>query len=343
MSDTSGKKPPSSRLVLSSDDLPLHLDDRARARMWMELFETFIISSDAEWAEDRPFAAHIVLTSVDDLAFFEYRGTITQLTRSGQQIVADGGNEFFFLGVNFDAPTGRCRLLGREATVAPGQLTLMSSIEPSNFFFGVNDPAQLRKQDNRGAVRFVRIPREILSTLVTHPDDFALHTLNQDLPATQLLQRYLALVFQPDGLEDDPALSAHISRTVTELVALALGADRDGTEIGTARGTRAARLQLVLAGIRSGYGDPQFSAHTLAANLGLSPRYIQDLLNETGVTFSERVLELRLQKARMMLSDPRHNRFKVSDIALACGFNEVSYFNRCFRRRFGAPPTQYRA
>jgi AraC-like DNA-binding protein len=33
---------------------------------------------------------------------------------------------------------------------------------------------------------------------------------------------------------------------------------------------------------------------------------------------------------------------RVSDIAYACGFNEVSYFNRCFRRRFGASPTQMR-
>ena len=54
------------------------------------------------------------------------------------------------------------------------------------------------------------------------------------------------------------------------------------------------------------------------------------------------VLELRLQKSRAMLADARNNRRKVSDIALACGFNEVSYFNRCFRRRFGASPTQFR-
>jgi len=60
------------------------------------------------------------------------------------------------------------------------------------------------------------------------------------------------------------------------------------------------------------------------------------------VTLSERVLELRLQKARAMLSDARNDRMKVSDIALACGFNEVSYFNRRFRARFGCSPTQYR-
>ena len=80
----------------------------------------------------------------------------------------------------------------------------------------------------------------------------------------------------------------------------------------------------------------------IAAKLGLSANYIQKILYETEATFTERVLELRLQKAREMLADPRNDRLKVSNIALSCGFNEVSYFNRCFRRRFGEAPTQSR-
>jgi AraC-like DNA-binding protein len=43
-----------------------------------------------------------------------------------------------------------------------------------------------------------------------------------------------------------------------------------------------------------------------------------------------------------MLTDARHDRNEVINIALACGFNEVSYFNRCFRRHFGATPTDIR-
>jgi transcriptional regulator GlxA family with amidase domain len=65
-------------------------------------------------------------------------------------------------------------------------------------------------------------------------------------------------------------------------------------------------------------------------------------MQQTGQSFSERVLELRLQTARKMLVDRQNDGRKVTDIALACGFNEVSYFHRCFRRRFGASPTQYR-
>jgi hypothetical protein len=75
----------------------------------------------------------------------------------------------------------------------------------------------------------------------------------------------------------------------------------------------------------------------------VTERHVQDLLHESGATFSARVLELRLQEARSMLSRARYDGMKIIDIALACGFNEVSYFNRCFRRRFGGSPTEYRA
>ena len=80
----------------------------------------------------------------------------------------------------------------------------------------------------------------------------------------------------------------------------------------------------------------------VASRVGLSERYVQDLLYEAGASFTERVLELRLQMARAMLADRRHDRLKISDIAYECGFDSLSYFNRCFRRRFGASPTQYR-
>jgi AraC-like DNA-binding protein len=108
------------------------------------------------------------------------------------------------------------------------------------------------------------------------------------------------------------------------------------------RGLRAARLQAIFAAIRLGFSDPAFSVHDVALTLGLTPRHVQNLLSETACSFSERVLEFRLQKAREMLRDNRHDTMKISEIAYACGFNEVSYFNRRFRRRFGASPTQFR-
>jgi transcriptional regulator GlxA family with amidase domain len=108
------------------------------------------------------------------------------------------------------------------------------------------------------------------------------------------------------------------------------------------RGLRAARRHEIVREIRARFADPEFSAQKLAERMGVTDRYIQDLLHESGPTLSQRVLELRLQHARTMLEDCRYDRLKVGEIANASGFNEIPYFNRCFRQRFGATPTQFR-
>jgi AraC-like DNA-binding protein len=46
-----------------------------------------------------------------------------------------------------------------------------------------------------------------------------------------------------------------------------------------------------------------------------------------------------LRKAAELLA---RGEARVSDIAFDCGFNDLSYFNRCFRRRFGLTPTAAR-
>jgi AraC-like DNA-binding protein len=117
---------------------------------------------------------------------------------------------------------------------------------------------------------------------------------------------------------------------------------RLGAEVAQVPAIRAARLQEIVTEIRRSFCDPAFSLKTLSRRLGISGRYLQTLLHETGANFTKRVLELRLQRARQMVLDPRHDGLKVAEIANLCGFNEVPYFNRCFRRRFGASPTQCR-
>jgi AraC-like DNA-binding protein len=43
-----------------------------------------------------------------------------------------------------------------------------------------------------------------------------------------------------------------------------------------------------------------------------------------------------------MLTDPRRAGEKVSAIAFAAGFHDLSHFNRAFRRRFGVTPSDVR-
>eukprot|EP01035_Chromulina_nebulosa_P052992 gene52992-72354_t len=112
--------------------------------------------------------------------------------------------------------------------------------------------------------------------------------------------------------------------------------------IAGAVGIRAVRIASVMAQIQDGFTDQQFSTRVVAERLGLSVRYVQDLLQASGLSITDRIMQLRLDKARAMLLDDRSCTLKISDVAASCGFNELSYFHRSFRRRFGASPAKFR-
>jgi AraC-like DNA-binding protein len=67
------------------------------------------------------------------------------------------------------------------------------------------------------------------------------------------------------------------------------------------------------------------------------------MFESEGTTFTEHVLAQRLARAHRVLVDPRRSGEKISAVAYDCGFGDVSYFNRAFRQRYGAAPSDVRA
>jgi AraC-like DNA-binding protein len=106
---------------------------------------------------------------------------------------------------------------------------------------------------------------------------------------------------------------------------------------------KAARLHTILAKIAHRCKDPTLSIDNTAATLGLSRRYAQELLEQTGKSFTEHLAERRLECAYAMLSDGRYRQSKIIDIAYEAGFSDASHFYRMFRRRYGESPSDVRA
>ena len=78
----------------------------------------------------------------------------------------------------------------------------------------------------------------------------------------------------------------------------------------------------------------------LAHEAGLSPyHFLRTFERLTGVTPHQFVLRTRLREAALRLDDEPG---RVLDIALDCGFGDVSNFNRAFLTEFGMSPRQYR-
>jgi AraC-like DNA-binding protein len=95
--------------------------------------------------------------------------------------------------------------------------------------------------------------------------------------------------------------------------------------------------------IKDGFPDPDFGPVEVAAEAGISLRYVQRLLTERGTTCGELIYSNRLDHAAHLL----HRRAlfgtgrPLSQIAYACGFRDYAHFARRFHKRFGCSPGAY--
>ena len=160
-------------------------------------------------------------------------------------------------------------------------------------------------------------------------------------PVLRLLRTYLNALQASGGvgaLALQPVAIAHIY----DLAVLALGGSREAEEVAKGRGMRVARLQAVKTDI---LGDLQgvVSLSDIAARHRVTPRYIRMLFESEGTSFTGFIREERLQRALAKLLSPLSDHLRISQIAYAVGFNDLSYFNRAFRHRFGRSPGEARA
>jgi AraC-like DNA-binding protein len=135
---------------------------------------------------------------------------------------------------------------------------------------------------------------------------------------------------------------AVLHRHIVDLAAIAFSSQgRLGESALSAVAT--ARLDTALEHIAAHFHEPGFSAATVAQRQGISPRYLQRLLESSGTTFTARVTELRLQRAYALLTEAPDGAGRIIDVALQAGFSDISQFNRLFRARFGDTPSAVRA
>jgi AraC-like DNA-binding protein len=155
----------------------------------------------------------------------------------------------------------------------------------------------------------------------------------------RLLQSFLSL--PSAGVElNGPDLARINADYVVDLVVMALTGRSDDAEALRRRTLPETRYRIILGEIERGLGDPKLSGKTIAARIGITERYLQQLMESHGETFSHFVLRQRLEKAAsVLIAKPR---LRISEVAFLCGFNDLSYFNRSFKKRFGENPRAYR-
>jgi AraC-like DNA-binding protein len=314
-------KADSALLRFSTDDLP----DRDHLPFWRDFFARQIAHVDIQPISDLPFHAEATLLAWPGLRAQWISGSPVRLERT-TKMLADGDDSLVLL----IATSGRLTITQRGSEVLLGAAEAVALLRA--------EPAQIMAAggDRLGVV----IPRTSLAPLVCDVESAAMRLIPNHNESLRLLITYIGML---RNQTPKTAGLRHLCAThICDLVAMAVGANRDATKIASARGMRAARLQAVLADILTNATDRGLTVTQVALRQGVTLRYIHKMLEAEGRTFSELVLGARLALAHRMLTDSRFASLPITEIAFASGFGDLSYFDHAFRRRFGATPSEVR-
>jgi AraC-like DNA-binding protein len=304
-------------LRFSTDTLPAPV----RTEAWRALYGREILNVALDPLGAQPFACSFSAHAVERVAFV--RGHTSGAVFAKTPDLA-GGDELLL--IVHGGAHGAVEQCGRRAELAPGDAALLHS-------------AELGRSVHPDGVDFlnIRLPGAELAERMPDVHDRLARALPAATPALALLTRYTRLV---ETLAPGDGLGTMAANHICDLAVLALGALPDPARRASAG---AARLALAKADIRRNAWRPELSIAGVAARQGISPVYLRKLFAAEGSSFADYALGVRLDQTRARLCDPAWCHRSIAMIALESGFGDISYFNRCFRRRFGMTPSEARA
>jgi AraC-like DNA-binding protein len=241
-------------------------------------------------------------------------------------LIADGNDDFVFV-IN---KQGTLNVFSNDVEVrlAEGDGVLV-------------DGAAITTFDHRTTVKSlsVCIPRPVMSTLVANVDDLIMHKITSDTDAIVMLASCLDCLSKVEL--GSPSLRRLGFNHVSDLIIATLGAVPEEPKATENRGGLAGRMKLAKAFIVEN-SRRNLTVENVSAYLAITPRQLQRLFEAEGTTFSKFFLEQRLANAHSALCDPRYDAETVESVAIATGFTNVPYFNRCFRQLYSLTPKEVR-
>lgn len=241
----------------------------------------------------------------------------SEVARSKRSIRQDPG-EYFFLVVQ-DA--GQCRIEQGDLTteLSPGDMFLVDSVKPSSFLYSGARSNQVSLHIRRDEVvhRFGTICTGGLPIL-------------RDDPLWLAMRAVIVKMLAEEGA----------GMQLGEAFLCLLGAYLHSTRVAGAVAPAQTLLSRALATIDRHRADSTFGPRELACCLNVPERTLQRHFRPLGETPGQRLLHRRLELAyaRLTASKGAHVAENVAAVVFDCGFNDLSYFYREFRKKYGTTP-----
>jgi len=291
-------------------------------------YECFRAAMREDWGwftparETNIFSSKVRTRRLFGFAAVDLTCSATRLERTEQDIRRDN-MEYYFVTVQ---DTGESIIIhnDRVVNITAGDVVLLDSTRPLTFISPAQDSAQWLG---------LQVPRQKMASHLGFEPQGGVCGPRQAKASRLLCQ--LAL----DSVSDTEPACASADKFMGLVVYDLLGAlFAPPTPLCSRHNDKL--FMRVCGIIKDRFADPDISPREVAAETGISLRYLQKLFTARGSTYTHYISSLRLDHAAHLIE--RHALMKtgqpLSDIAYACGFRDYTYFARGFRQRFGTAP-----
>lgn len=249
--------------------------------------------------------------------------------RSRADIAASSESCFY---LNFKL-AGRCRILqgNRDVSLSRGQVGICDS------------DREVKLLHDRGPMLEVAsfwVPSRALRDRLPPSFDFEAERVSDD-PFVGHLIVATARALNAGVLRMTESEAIGLFGVLLDLVALSLSRRSRAQTAEAANFADATALALRRA-VHERLSEQGLTVATVAAAVGISERYVHKLFERSGSTFSDYVMDRRLDGAARDLNDPTMANRTIGAIAFDWGFSDLSHFARRFKQRFGCRPRDWR-
>lgn len=213
----------------------------------------------------------------------------------------------------------------RQSLIAPGDCILVDSGRPSIFHFGGQFSNHLS----------VHLPRQLLLADRTRRVDVTRRLEAAD-PMSTMLRALVAKMIHTDAQDKSAPYLRELLVSATRQ-AFAIDEDQPGRLPHESAGER---LQIVQILIDRHLTDESLTPQWLADKVGISLRTLQEDFSTLGTTATSmiRMRRLRLVREQLIQMKNKPSAPTIAELAYSAGFNDISYFNRSFRKMFDCSP-----
>jgi AraC-like DNA-binding protein len=321
-----GASRPAEALVTQLLDIASQPPSR-RIAMWQDIVCDVFVGLDCT-SDDDDFRGAVARSNFGDCSYTRVESSRQRVFRTPSRIARS--REDFLLFAFGRAGAGGVAQDGRETVVQPGEFA----------FYDTTRPYELRFDAAFGQT-ILQVPRALFEARIGPVDRLTATTFSRHNTLAPLATDFVLGLAKIVDSVDAPTV-VRLSEHALDLVSMAVGEElaRDMRRPSTHRAALRYRLK---AHIEAHLRDPDLSLAGAAAALGITPRYVNALLEGDDESFGRHVLSRRLQQCRRDLADPAQAHRQIGEIAFSWGFSDFAHFSRTFRRAFDMSPRDFRA